>query len=387
MKVCCVVGTRPQLLKVAAAWPALAERHEPILVDTGQHYDESMAGAFFGELGLPPPARQLAVGSGTHARQLAAMTDRLEPILLDEAPDGVVVFGDTNSTLAGALTAAKMDLPVAHVEAGLRSFDRAMPEEINRVVVDHLCGLLLAPNEEAAANLRAEGIGHAPLGRARGPNTPQQVLVVGDLMQDLAAATAPRVVDPRMIGEAAPEPVRALGLRPGEYVFATVHRAENRRPEAIAAWTHLLGELERPVVLALHPGTRHVLDEFGAAIAREVHLVPPLGYATTLALQLHAAAVATDSGGVQREAAWLGVPTLVLRETTEWPETLEERGGRAVLVGRDAARARDALDRLSPRAHAAAGADRRARSVAVRESGAAARIADALASWLGDAGA
>jgi UDP-N-acetylglucosamine 2-epimerase len=383
VKLVCVVGTRPQLIKAAATWPALAERHEPVLIDTGQHYDDAMAGAFFGELGLPPPARQLAVGSGTHARQLAAMADRLEPILLDEAPRAVLVFGDTNSTLAGALTAAKMDTAVAHVEAGLRSFDRGMPEEVNRVVVDHLCGLLLAPNDEAAANLRAEGIGRAAAGQAGGPNTRQHVVVVGDVMQDLCAATAPRVTDPASIGPDAPEPVRRLGLQPGEYVFATVHRAENRHPDALHAWTSLLGALERKVVLALHPGTRHALDEFGAAIPPNVHLVPPVGYRTTLALQLHAAAVATDSGGLQREASWLGVPALVLRETTEWPETLEEAGGRAALVGRDAARARSALDRLAPRASAATDAATRAATLAVQPAGAARRIVDALESWLG----
>jgi UDP-N-acetylglucosamine 2-epimerase len=313
------------------------------------------------------------------------MSDRLEPILLDEAPDAVLVFGDTNSTLAGALTAAKMGLAAAHVEAGLRSFDRGMPEEVNRVVVDHLCGLLLAPHEEAAANLRAEGIGRAPLGRGGGPNAPQQVLVVGDLMQDLAAAMLPRAAAPEAITGGAPDPVRALDLRPGEYVFATVHRAENRRPEAIAAWIHLLGELERRVVLALHPGTRHVLDEFGAVVPHDVHLVPPLGYVTTLALQLHSAAVATDSGGVQREAAWLGVPTLVLRDTTEWPETLEDRGGRAVLVGRDGARARAALDRLAPPGRAGTEARARASTAALAPAGAARRVAAALDIWRGTA--
>jgi UDP-N-acetylglucosamine 2-epimerase len=311
------------------------------------------------------------------------MADRLEPILLDEAPRAVLVFGDTNSTLAGALTAAKMDTAVAHVEAGLRSFDRAMPEEVNRVVVDHLCGLLLAPNDEAAGNLRAEGIGRAPLGRAGGPNARQRVVVVGDVMQDLCAATAPGVADPASIAADAPEPVRRLGLRPGDYVFATVHRAENRHRESLPRWTSLLGALERTVVLALHPGTKHVLDEFGATIPPNVHLVPPVGYRTTLALQLHAAAVATDSGGVQREAAWLGVPTLVLRETTEWPETLTERGGRAVLVGRDATRARDALERLAPTASARHDAEQRAAWVAVARAGAADAIAAAIDEWVG----
>lgn len=343
-------------------------------MDTGQHYDEELAGAFFQELGLPEPDHALAVGSGTHAKQLAAMIERLEPILLDEAPDMVLVFGDTNSTLAGALTASKLELPVGHVEAGLRSFDRTMPEEINRVVVDHLAALLFAPGEPAAAQLRAEGIGQA---------TGQQVVAVGDLMQDLCAASLPGVRDPAAIGESAPEPVRSLGLRPGGYLFTTVHRAENRSSAAIEAWTRLLDELGRPVVLALHPGTKRALDEFGAVLSQAVHLLPPLGYRTTLALQLHAGAVVTDSGGVQREAAWLGVPTLVLRETTEWPETLEERGGRAALVGRDLARAQQALARLAPVHEAERMAAERARTARLEPAGADRAIADRLAAWQG----
>jgi UDP-N-acetylglucosamine 2-epimerase len=382
VKLLCVVGTRPQLIKAAAAWPALNERHQPVLVDTGQHYDEELATSFFEELGLPRPDHQLSVGSGTHARQLAAMVDRLEPVMLDEGFDAAVVVGDTNSTLAGALTAAKLDLPCAHIEAGLRSFDRAMPEEINRVVVDHLCGLLLAPNPAAAANMLAEGIGVAPLGAREGPLGRQRVEVVGDLMQDLAAKTVPEIRDAASIGERAPEPVSALGLRPGEYLFATVHRAENRRPEALTAWTHLLGELGRPVVLPLHPGTKHALEEYGSVLGSGVHVLPPLGYRTTLALQLHAAAVVTDSGGVQREAAWLGVPTLVLRESTEWPETLEAAGGQAVLVGRDPDRAREALARLASVERSPRAAAERAAAAEVAPAGAADAISRAIGEWL-----
>ena len=372
MKLACVVGTRPQLIKAAAAWPALRERHEVLLVDTGQHYDEEMAGAFFEELGLAAPDHSLGVGSGTHTRQLGAMLERLEPVLLDEAPDGVVVFGDTNSTLAGALAATKLELPVAHVEAGLRSFDRRMPEEINRILVDHLCDLLFAPTDEAVGHLRAEGIdgSHG-----------QAVMQVGDLMQDLCAESVPLIRDPASIGESAPPAVAALGLRPGSYLFATVHRAENRLPQAIEAWTRLLDELDRLVVLPLHPGTRRALDEHGAVLSQAIHLLPPQGYRTTLALQLHSAAVVTDSGGVQREAAWLGVPALILRETTEWPETLEERGGRAALVGRDLGRALGALERLAPTADAERVALERARDARVEPAGAARAIAEALAAW------
>ncbi|MGC8634406.1 MAG: non-hydrolyzing UDP-N-acetylglucosamine 2-epimerase [Candidatus Limnocylindrales bacterium] len=383
LQLACVVGTRPQIIKAAAAWPALHLRYHVTLIDTGQHYDEELAGHFFGELRLPPPAHQLGVGSGSPTRQIAAMLDRLEPILLDAHPDAVVVFGDTNSTLAGALAAAKLELPLVHVEAGLRSFDRRMPEEQNRVVTDHLADLLCAPDEMAAANLRAEGIGgDRQPAEAHAKGRAARVAVVGDLMQDLCAATLDGVRNPDMVGSGAPEPVAALGLVSGEYLFATVHRAENRTPEALREWLALLGGLDWPVVLALHPGTHRALDECDCLVPPNVRVVPPQGYRTSLALQLHAAAVVTDSGGVQREAAWLGTPALVLRETTEWPGTLEEAGGRSALVGRDAARAVAALARLAPAASARVEAAVRARSARVPASGAAEAMARALGGWL-----
>jgi UDP-N-acetylglucosamine 2-epimerase len=386
LKLDCVVGTRPQIIKAAAVWPALHRVHHPRLIDTGQHYDEEMAGHFFGELRLPPPLHQLGVGSGTHARQVAAMMDRLEPVVMDDRPDAVVVFGDTNSTLAGALVAAKLSVPLAHVEAGLRSFDRRMPEEINRIVVDHLAGLLFAPNGNAAANLHAEGIGRES--DARGAPIPDgteaRVEVVGDLMQDLCAATLDAVLDPASIRAGAPPTVAALGLVPGEYLFATVHRAENRAPEALRGWLSVLGGLDRPVVLALHPGTHRAIDENACAVPGNVHVVPPQGYRTTLALQLHAGGVVTDSGGVQREAAWLGTPALVLRDTTEWPETLEASGGRSALVGRDLGRATAALARLAPISSARRDAAARARSARVDSSGAGEAIAESLGHWLAD---
>jgi UDP-N-acetylglucosamine 2-epimerase len=384
MKLACVVGTRPQIIKAAAAWPALRRDHDALLIDTGQHYDEDMAGGFFEELDLPRPDHSLGVGSGSHAAQVAAMIGGLEPLFDGDRPDAVVVFGDTNSTLAAGLVAAKMDLPLAHVEAGLRSFDRRMPEEVNRVVVDHLAQLLLAPNENARANLRAEGIGAGLVGSGVGwpAGSEVRVEVVGDLMQDLCAATVARVRNEAAIGAAAPAPVAALGLRTGEYFFATVHRAENRPPDAIAGWMGVMAALGPPIVLALHPGTRQAYDESGLALPANVHLVPPLGYRTTLALQLHAAAVVTDSGGVQREAAWLGTPALVLRETTEWVETLEEWGGRSALVGRDAARALAAMERLAPAGRARDNAIRRAATAEVPPAGAAEAISASLGSWL-----
>jgi UDP-N-acetylglucosamine 2-epimerase len=367
MRIVSVVGTRPQLIKAAALGPALRERHAEVFVDTGQHWDEAMAGTFFAELGLPRPDHSLGVGGGGHAEQTARMLLALEPVLLAERPDAVLVYGDTNSTLAGALASAKLGIPVAHVEAGLRSFDRRMPEEINRVVADHLARWCFAPTPAAVANLAAEGI------RAG-------VVEVGDLMQDLAARVSAEVRDaavPAAIGEAL-----GLDLAPGAYLFATVHRAENREPAALAGWAALLGDAagpDRPVVLALHPGTAAALDAGGVNLPPGVRVVPPQGYRTTLALQLHAAAVLTDSGGVQREAAWLGVPCLVLRGTTEWVEAVAGSGGRMVVVGLDRARAAAELARLAPVDRAPALARERARGLDLAPSGAAAAITRALA--------
>ena len=366
MRIVSIVGTRPQLIKAAALLPSLRARHQEIFVDTGQHYDEAMAGAFFAELGLPEPDHSLGVGGGSHAEQTARMLERLEPILVAARPDAVLVYGDTNSTLAGALAAAKLGIPVAHVEAGLRSFDRRMPEEINRVMADHLSRWLFAPTPTAVANLAREGI-------------TEGVVEVGDLMQDLAARVAGEVRDPAVLGPIGER--LGLPLAPGGYLFATIHRAENREPEAMRAWAAMLAEAAtvRPVVLALHPGTAAALASAGIPLAPEVHVVPPQGYRTTLSLQLHAAAVLTDSGGVQREAAWLGVPCLILRERTEWVEAVADSGGRMVVVGLDAPRALAELARLAPPGQAPWLASERARTLDLAPAGAAEAISAALA--------
>jgi UDP-N-acetylglucosamine 2-epimerase len=372
VRIVSVVGTRPQLIKAAALLPALRARHAEVFVDTGQHYDEAMAGAFFGELGLPRPDHALGVGGGTQGEQAARMLVGLEPILLAERPDAVLVYGDTNSTLAGALGAAKLGIPVAHVEAGLRSFDRGMPEEVNRIVADHLSRWLFAPTPTATANLAREGI-------AAG------VALVGDLMEDLVARVGMEVREPAVLAGIG----RALGLDldPGRFLFATIHRAENREPAALRAWADLLGAVAspgRPVLLPLHPGTRSALDREGVSLAPDVRIVAPLGYRSSLALQLHAAAVLTDSGGVQREAAWLGTPCLVLRRTTEWVEAVAESGGRMVVVGLDRDRAAAELARLAPVDRAEALASSRARELDLRPAGAAEAIVAALE---GDGGA
>jgi UDP-N-acetylglucosamine 2-epimerase len=367
VRIVSVVGTRPQLIKAAALSPALRERHHEILVDTGQHWDEAMAGAFFAELGLPRPDHALGVGGGGHAEQTARMLLALEPVLLAERPDAVLVYGDTNSTLVGALAAAKLGIPVAHVEAGLRSFDRAMPEELNRIVADHLATWLFAPTPAAVANLAAEGITAG-------------VVAVGDLMQDLAARVAGEVRDAAALAGVA----RVLGLPlvPGGYAFATVHRAENRDPAAMRAWTALLADAaaDRLVVLALHPGTRAAMAAAGVVADPRIAVIGPQGYRTTLTLQLHAAAVLTDSGGVQRETAWLRTPCLVLRDRTEWVEAVAESGGRMVVVGLDRGRAASELARLAPPDRAPALAAARAAALDLAPAGAG----DAIARFLAD---
>jgi UDP-GlcNAc3NAcA epimerase len=366
VRIVSVVGTRPQLIKAATLQPALRRAHDEVFVDTGQHYDESMAGNFFAELGLARPDHSLGVGGGGQGDQTGRMLIALEPLLRDAAPDAVLVYGDTNSTLAGALVAAKLGIPVAHVEAGLRSHDRAMPEELNRIVADHLSTWLFAPTPAAVANLAAEGI-------TRG------VMEVGDLMLDLAARVSREVRDPGELAAVA----RRLGLdlAPGGYVFATIHRAENRAAAAMRAWTGLLEAVsrpERPVLLALHPGTREALRAAGVEVPANAIVIEPQGYRTSLALQLHAAAVLTDSGGVQRESAWLGVPCLVLRSSTEWVETVGSAGSSAVLVGLDRETALRELDARAPMDRTAAIAAERAAHLRLAGSGATDRILAAL---------
>jgi UDP-GlcNAc3NAcA epimerase len=371
VRILSVVGTRPQLIKAAALSPVLRTRHEEILVDTGQHYDDEMAGSFYRELGLAAPDHELGVGGGSHAEGTAAMLVGLEPILAADRPDLVLVYGDTNSTLAGALVAAKLGMPVAHVEAGLRSFDRRMPEEVNRVVADHLSRWLFAPTPTAVRNLGAEGI---TVG----------VVLVGDLMQDLAARIGPEVVREDALEAvsrrlAGTSPGRQL--RPGSYLFATVHRAENREPDAMRSWAALLARVardDRPVILAIHPGTRLALEREGILLAPAVRMVEPQAYRTSLTLQAHAAAVITDSGGVQREAAWLRVPCLVLRGTTVWVEAVAGSAGRMAVVGLDSDLAVAALAELAPPDRALALARERAAAFDLAPAGAGEAIAAAL---------
>jgi UDP-N-acetylglucosamine 2-epimerase len=331
VKIVTVIGNRPQFVKAAAVSGPLRAEHEELLVHTGQHYDDELSTIFVEELAVPAPEVELGLGGGTNTEQTARMLAALGDLLRDQAPDAVLVYGDTNSTLAGALAAAQAQIPVAHVEAGMRSFDRAMPEELNRVLTDHVADLLLVASGVAADNLAREGVAG-------------EVRLVGDVMVDVARLVAPRA-------RADDGPLREVGVTAGEYVLATAHRAGTvDDPPRLRRLVELLLGLELPVVLPLHPRTRARLDDAGLLdrLARGTILRPPLGYLAFTALLTHARAVLTDSGGVQKEAYLAGVPCVTLRDSTEWVETVET--GWNVLVDLDAAAARAALERRMPAA-------------------------------------
>jgi UDP-N-acetylglucosamine 2-epimerase len=315
MRLLSVTGTRPQFVKAAPLHAELAPLVELVVADTGQHYDHGLSRVFHEELGLREADVQLGAGSGTHAEQTAAMLLGIERAALEREPDALLVYGDTNSTLAGALVAAKLGLPLAHVESGLRSFDMRMPEEVNRVLTDRLSALLLCPSQTAVANLAAEGI-------TRG------VELVGDVMVDLAHLLGP------VASERSAYPA-ALGLEPGGYALATAHRQANTRQPALGRLAAGLRAVAGPVVLPLHPRTREALADAGllADLERAVHVLPPLGYLDFTALLRAARVCLTDSGGVQKEAYLHSVPCVTLRDTTEWVETVEL--GWNVLTGDD----------------------------------------------------
>lgn len=322
MKIINVVGARPNFMKIAplmrqfSAYPEI----EALLVHTGQHYDENMSRVFFEELGIPRPDLNLDVGSGSHAVQTAEVMLRFEPVVLREKPDLVLVVGDVNSTIAAGLVAAKLHIPLAHVEAGVRSFDRRMPEEINRVLTDALADLLFTPSEDANANLAREGI------------APEKVHFVGNIMADSLLAAAPRALERAAW--------QRWGLQPGEYALLTLHRPSNvDDPAILGGILDAVDEIAHrlPVLFPIHPRTAARLDQdgLGGRLRANPNVIfsEPLGYLDFLCLMARARLMLSDSGGVQSETSMLGVPCLTLRENTEWPVTLSE--GTNHLVGTD----------------------------------------------------
>jgi UDP-GlcNAc3NAcA epimerase len=309
----------------------LRDTHQELLVHTGQHFDDELSAVFFAELGLPAPDRELHVAGGSNTSQTARMLAGLDPVLAEAAPDVVLVYGDTNSTLAGALAGAQAHLPVVHVEAGMRSFDPSMPEELNRVLADHASTLLLCSSQVAVENLSREAVAG-------------KVQLVGDVMVDVAMAVQPRA-------RARVDLVQARGLRPERYVLATAHRAGNvDDPARLEMLVDLLLAVPLPVLLPLHPRTAARLRDTGLAgrlaDGGRVIVVPPLGYLELTALLCNARAVLTDSGGLQKEAYLAGVPCVTLRAATEWTETV--RLGWNVLVDLDREAALTALRRTPP---------------------------------------
>jgi len=303
-----IIGARPQFIKAVPVSKELSKANiKEILVHTGQHYDYAMSEAFFDELEIPEPKHNLGVGSGSHALQTGEIMKRLEPVIIDERPDMVIIYGDTNSTLAGTITASKLHIPVAHVEAGLRSFNRDMPEEINRVLADHVAGLLFCPTNTAVKNLKAEGI-------------TKNVYHVGDVMYDAALQFSKKARERSTI-------LSKLDLRPGGYILSTIHRGENtddkvRLTNIFKALNVMVNEM--PVVLPLHPRTDKMLNYFGInKLVEKINIIEPVGFLDMISLESNAKLIITDSGGVQKEAYFHKVPCVTLRDETEWTETVE----------------------------------------------------------------
>jgi UDP-GlcNAc3NAcA epimerase len=327
VRILSIVGARPQFIKAAVVSQVLRKCHVEKLVHTGQHYDTMMSEVFFDELDIARPDYNLGTGSGPHGAQTGAMLAAVEEVLLAECPDAVLVYGDTNSTLAGALAAAKLHIPIAHVEAGLRSFNRRMPEEINRLLTDRLAQWLFCPTQAAVDNLRAEGI-------------TEGVWQVGDVMADALNRNLPLAQER--------SDVRArLGLETESYHLATLHRPRNTdEPARLANILQALGELDWPVILPAHPRTVRAIESAELSAPTNVRIIPPVSYLDMLALEANARRILTDSGGVQKEAYLVGAPCITLREETEWVETVE--AGWNQLVGADPAAIRAAASKPVP---------------------------------------
>lgn len=316
MKILSIIGARPQFIKCAPLSRKLRQDHEEILVHTGQHYDKNMSDVFFEELGIPKPDCNLGIGSASHGEQTGKMLTEIEKLLIREKPDMVVVYGDTNSTLAGSLAASKLHIPVAHIEAGLRSFDRTMPEEINRVLTDHASNLLFCPTETAVRNLNNEGI-------------TENVHNVGDVMMDALQYNI-------KIAKERSKILDDLSLSPKDFMIATVHRASNTdRIENLSSIVNAFCSADANIVFPVHPRTEKYLRQYRLwdKLCLHTKVISPVGYLDMLKLMSNSKKILTDSGGVQKEAYMLGVPCITMRENTEWVETVDD--GWNVLVGTD----------------------------------------------------
>ena len=324
MKIISIIGARPQFIKCAPLSRTIRKEHEEILVHTGQHYDTGMSNIFFDELNIPKPDYNLGIGSSSHGEQTGRMLIEIEKVLLKEQPDLVLVYGDTNSTLAGALTASKLHIKVGHVEAGLRSFDRSMPEEINRVLTDHISNLLFCPTKTAVNNLKNEGITDG-------------VFNVGDVMLDA-------LENNRKIAEEKSTIRDDLDITSKEFMVATVHRPANTdNKDNLSAIVKAFCSVNETIVFPVHPRTEKYLKQYGLwdELCQHVKVILPVGYLDMLKLMANSKKILTDSGGVQKEAYMLGVPCVTLRENTEWVETVED--GWNVLVGADYEKIADAI--------------------------------------------
>ena len=329
-KILTVVGARPQFIKCATVSRELRKSAVEFLVHTGQHYDDNMSEVFFRELDIPPPDLNLGIGSGPHGAMTGEMLRKLEEVLQAQKPDAVIVYGDTNSTLAGALASAKLPIPVAHVEAGLRSFNRSMPEEVNRVVADSLSRWLFCPTETAVRNLASEGIREG-------------VHLVGDVMLDAYITGLARAKKQSGI-------LGKLGLTPGGYNLATVHRQENTddpaRLSGIVKGLAMAGA-DAPVIWPMHPRTTGRLATHGTSLPPGIRAIEPVSYLDMLALQSGARVILTDSGGIQKEASWAGIPCVTMRNETEWVETVDR--GDNMLAGADPDRIASAAEKMRKR--------------------------------------
>ncbi|HDK7138398.1 TPA: UDP-N-acetylglucosamine 2-epimerase (non-hydrolyzing) [Clostridium botulinum] len=327
MKILTVVGARPQFIKAAAVSNIIRKEHTEILVHTGQHYDENMSKIFFEELRIPKPDYNLEIGSGNHGEQTGKMLIELEKIYLKEKPDLVLVYGDTNSTLAGALCASKLLIPVAHVEAGLRSFNMNMPEEQNRILTDHISKLLFVPTATAEKNLHTEGVNNG-------------VHNVGDVMFDA-------VLHFKKLAEKKESILDKISIKSGEYILTTIHRAENTNDiNRLKNIIEALNESGKSIVLPLHPRTKKYIEDYNLQLNDNIKLIEPVGYLDMITLEMNSQKIVTDSGGVQKEAFFMEKPCVTMRDETEWVETVEN--GWNIIVGTNKEKILNAIVKFKP---------------------------------------